>query len=47
MVLKEIDWLATGDLKYLKGAAGSNILASDILNCLKVKKKVLEGVIKI
>lgn len=33
--LKEIDWLASGDLKYLKGAAGSKILAKDILNCLK------------
>lgn len=32
--LNEIDWLATGDLKYLKGAAGSKLLASDILNCL-------------
>ena len=36
MNLKEIDWLSTGDLKYLKGAAGSKILASDILNCLKL-----------
>lgn len=34
--LKEIDWLASGDLKYLKGAAGSKILASDIINCLKI-----------
>ncbi|UDK97508.1 DGQHR domain-containing protein [Lysinibacillus sphaericus] len=33
--LKEIDWLASGDLKYLKGAAGSKILAKDIINCLK------------
>lgn len=33
--LKEIDWLAIGDLKYLKGAAGSKILANDILNTLK------------
>lgn len=35
--LNEIDWLAIGDLKYLKGAAGSKVLASDILNCMKVK----------
>lgn len=34
--LKEIDWLSTGDLRYLKGAAGSKVLASDILNCLDV-----------
>lgn len=32
--LKEIDWMSSGDLKYLKGAAGSKVLASDILNCL-------------
>lgn len=31
--LKEIDWLSTGDLKYFKGAAGSKVLANDILNC--------------
>lgn len=36
MNLKEIDWLSTGDLRYLKGAAGSKVLASDILNCLVV-----------
>lgn len=35
-LLKEIDWLSTGDLKYLKGAAGSKVLANDILNCLKL-----------
>ncbi|MGA3674297.1 hypothetical protein [Lysinibacillus agricola] len=35
MKLDEIDWLATGDLKYLKGASGTKILVSDILNCLK------------
>lgn len=34
--LKEIDWLSTGDLKYLKGAAGSKVLANDNLNCLKL-----------
>ncbi|MEK4531030.1 hypothetical protein [Solibacillus sp. FSL K6-1554] len=34
--LKEIDWLSTGDLKYLQGAAGSKVLANDILNCLKL-----------
>lgn len=33
--LKEIDWLSTGNLKYLKGAAGSKMLADDILNCFK------------
>ncbi len=35
MKLDELDWLATGDLKYLKGAPGTKILVSDILNCLK------------
>lgn len=35
MNLKEIDWFSNGDLKYLKGAAGSKVLASDILNCIK------------
>lgn len=34
--LKEINWLSTGDLKYLKGTAGSKVLAGDILNCLKI-----------
>lgn len=33
--LKEIDWTSNGDLKYLKGVAGSKMLASDILNCIK------------
>jgi DNA sulfur modification protein DndB len=33
--LKQIDWSASGDLKYLKGVSGSKILAQDILNCLK------------
>ncbi len=33
--LKEIDWLSTGNLKYIKGAAGCKMLADDILNCLK------------
>lgn len=33
--LVEIDWLSTGNLKYLKGAAGSKVLASDILSCLE------------
>lgn len=32
--LKEIDWLSTGNLKYIKGTAGSKMLAEDILNCL-------------
>ncbi|NHC43440.1 hypothetical protein G6549_26690, partial [Bacillus sp. MM2020_1] len=33
--LKQIDWSASGDLKYLKGVRGSKMLAQDILNCLK------------
>lgn len=33
--LKQIDWAANGDLKYLKGVSGSKILAQDILNCMK------------
>lgn len=33
--LKEIDWTSNGDLKYLKGVAGSKMLATDILNCIK------------
>lgn len=33
--LKEIDWSASGDLKYLKGISGARMLASDILNCIK------------
>jgi len=33
--LKEIDWLSTGNLKYIKGATGSKMLADDILDCLK------------
>lgn len=32
--LSNIDWLSIGDLKYLKGAAGSKMLAADILNCV-------------
>ncbi len=36
MVLKEIDWLSTENLRYLKGAPESKILANDIFNCLKV-----------
>lgn len=35
MNLSNIDWLAMGDLKYLKGIAGSKMLAQDILNCVK------------
>lgn len=35
MKLEEIDWLATGDLKYFKGASDTKKLASDILNRLK------------
>jgi len=35
MNLKEIDWFSNGDLKYLKGAAGSKVLASDIFNCIR------------
>lgn len=33
--LEQINWLSNGDLKYLKGAAGSRILANDIMNCMK------------
>ena len=33
--LGEIDWSSSGDLKYLKGVAGSKLLANDIRNCLK------------
>ena len=33
--LKEIDWSSSGDLKYLKGLAGSKMLAEDIINCIK------------
>ena len=33
--LKDIDWLSSGNLKYLKGAAGSKMLAEDILNLVK------------
>ncbi|EON70252.1 hypothetical protein [Lysinibacillus sphaericus] len=33
--LSNIDWLAIGDLKYLKGIGGSKMLAEDILNCVK------------
>lgn len=33
--LKDIDWSSSGDLKYLKGVAGSKMLAGDILNCIK------------
>lgn len=32
--LNEIDWSVNSDLRYLKGAAGSKILSSDILNCI-------------
>jgi len=33
--LIDIDWSSNGDLKYLKGVAGSKMLAGDILNCIK------------
>lgn len=33
--LGEIDWSATGDLKFVKGVAGTKLLASDIRNCIK------------
>lgn len=33
--LKDIDWSANGDLKYLKGLPGAKLLAGDILNCVK------------
>lgn len=34
--LDKIDWSSIGDLKYLKGMAGSKMLAADILNCLTI-----------
>jgi len=33
--LAEIDWSATGDLKFVKGVAGTKMLAGDIRNCIK------------
>lgn len=33
--LDEIDWSASGDLKFVKGIAGTKMLASDIKNCIK------------
>lgn len=33
--LIEIDWSASGDLKFIKGAAGTKLLAGDIRNCLQ------------
>ncbi|MEK5081122.1 DGQHR domain-containing protein [Solibacillus sp. FSL W7-1436] len=33
--LGEIDWSATGDLKFVKGVAGTKLLAGDIRNCIK------------
>lgn len=33
--LGEIDWSATGDLKFVKGVAGTKMLAGDIRNCIK------------
>lgn len=32
--LGEIDWSATGDLKFVKGVAGTKLLAGDIRNCI-------------
>jgi len=32
--LGEIDWSASGDLKFVKGVAGTKILANDIRHCL-------------
>jgi len=32
--LGEIDWSASGDMKFVKGVAGTKILANDIRNCL-------------
>lgn len=34
VTLKDIDWLSSGNLKYLKGAAGPKVLAENILNCI-------------
>lgn len=33
--LGEIDWSASGDLKFVKGVAGTKMLATDIRNCIK------------
>ena len=33
--LVDIDWSASGDLQYIKGVAGTKLLAKDIRNCLK------------
>ncbi len=32
--LREIDWSASGELKFVKGMSGTKILAGDIKNCL-------------
>lgn len=37
--LKEIDWLSIEDLRSLKGAVGSKVLANVILIFLKSKKR--------
>ena len=33
--IKDIDWSSSGDLKFIKGVAGTRLLAEDIKNCLK------------
>lgn len=33
--LGEIDWSVSGDLKFVKGVAGTKMLADDIRNCIK------------
>ncbi|MGK4151937.1 hypothetical protein AB0X74_04565 [Kurthia gibsonii] len=35
--LKVIDWLSTGDFKYIKSASETKILANDIIHCLQIK----------
>lgn len=35
MNLREIDWSASGDLKFVKGVAGTKMLVDDIRNCIK------------
>lgn len=35
MNLGEIDWSSSGDLKFVKGVAGTKLLANDIKSCLK------------
>lgn len=40
--MKDIDWLASGNLKYMKGAAGSKMVTYDIFNCIKSQIFIIE-----